>query len=630
MSEVFEVLIEKKGRGRGAFTISRPWAVRTIKLKEQNLEYYDVDKLKGNLSIKDAICRKLTPEEADSKPFPFEVDVGKEKLILNASCEEIRAKCLEVFSLASKSVNWSGEMKANANAEEAKKNLAALELEAKRLDAEQKQQQTAGVASVFQEQQANKALEDAATAEARQKEEQQKAAMQTLLNLGGKARMRAALAAGQQEIAKAAAASMLQSAWRGKVAKRTVAQKKAEKENLRRDGYARKIQSRYRARLAKRRVEQIKAEKLALKNKIVAVKIQCAWRVYYARKLIAQRKEFQLQSTFAKTIQRQRGIIRFQNKVRGFLARRRLVLLLNEVPAVVHVTVTACEGLSGNSADPGVIVAGLSLAVPRDDVAITKSRYSATDEVLKTAKITSIHRTENVSAKKTALVTAESKLDYVMITLVDRNSPGKDDGLGQAFIRVSDIRRIPKNADGSVDVTVPLKNNLVSIEDFNGKIMVRRAATGTVTVNVHIADPSYSMCGWLWKVSEKLLAGNAWKKRWFVLVEGKLLYFNSELALEASKHIVNCERVTAIAEETFKGRTATKISYSHDGSSNFWQLDFDEDVAADVKKMWQRKISRSTLLADPEIEALRAKFNIVKKGSKSSRKTGQKRGSLFE
>lgn len=172
MSDVFEVLIEKKGRGRGAFTISRPWAVRTIKLKEQNLEYYDVDKLKGNISIKDAICRKLTPDEADNKPFPFEVDVGKEKLILNASCEEIRTKCLDVFTLASKSINWSREMKANADAEEAQKNLAALELEAKKLEAERLQQTTAGAASVLQEQVANKALQDAAAAEARQKEEQ--------------------------------------------------------------------------------------------------------------------------------------------------------------------------------------------------------------------------------------------------------------------------------------------------------------------------------------------------------------------------------------------------------------------------------------------------------------------------
>ena len=55
-SNVFEVLLEKKGRGRGAFSLSRPWAVRTFKLHGQTLEYFDVDKIKGTIDISGSKC----------------------------------------------------------------------------------------------------------------------------------------------------------------------------------------------------------------------------------------------------------------------------------------------------------------------------------------------------------------------------------------------------------------------------------------------------------------------------------------------------------------------------------------------------------------------------------------------
>lgn len=185
----FEVLLEKKGRGRGAFTLSRPWAVRTFKLVGQTLEYYDVDKIKGTIDISGSTARRASPEESDNKPFPFEVDTGKEKLMLNASCEEIRTKCLEVFSLASKTADWdkkpvtpaaapapqknAGEaLAALAAAEENRAKLAKLEEEQKKLETERLKQQTAVAAKVMEEELANKKLREAKEAEARQHEEQ--------------------------------------------------------------------------------------------------------------------------------------------------------------------------------------------------------------------------------------------------------------------------------------------------------------------------------------------------------------------------------------------------------------------------------------------------------------------------
>jgi hypothetical protein len=101
---IFEVLLEKRSRGR--IMMSRSWAIRTIKLSKQLLSYYDVNDLKGSINIAGATIRSLTPAEADNKSFPFEIDTGTEKMMFNASCAETRNKCIEIFSLASKSETW--------------------------------------------------------------------------------------------------------------------------------------------------------------------------------------------------------------------------------------------------------------------------------------------------------------------------------------------------------------------------------------------------------------------------------------------------------------------------------------------------------------------------------------------
>lgn len=162
----------------------------------------------------------------------------------------------------------------------------------------------------------------------------------------------------------------------------------------------------------------------------------------------------------------------------------------------------------------------------------------------------------------------------------------------------------------------------LAVTDVGGAaVTVRRALTGTITVTVSIADPRYSTCGWLWKVSESLLS-NAWKKRWFVLADGQLTYFNSEFALEQPKHTIIGSQITAIDEEQYKGKNATKISYTWENTDTFWQLDFDEEAPAALKAIWLRRLYRvATNIIDPAMMDLRNKFNISKSSSKAADST---------
>lgn len=423
--------------------------------------------------------------------------------------------------------------------------------------------------------------------------------------MGAKARFFAALKQGNKKVAREAAAVMLQGAWRSKVARRRMVLKKQEKEQKLRSGYARKIQSRYRARLARKKVEAIKKEKLLIKQKLCVLKVQCAWRIYVARKKFKAKQESKLHAEYNKSVSKQRGIIKVQNAVRSFIATRNVAKMKVAHPSVVFATVTKTEGLNVSDAahaDPVVIVSGMTLSLPADHPALHKPNVKIMEDIIKThGKITSIYRVDSVSQKKPALATSLNKMDYIAITLIDKNS--KDDFLGQSLIRLTDLYPLLKNGARSVDVTVPLASHLlVPLIDANkdSLVTVRKAATGKVTVTVTFPDPAYSMCGWLWKVSESLLT-NAWKKRWFVMVDGQLQYFNTDLMLDQPKNVVITKTISSIKEEAHKGRNATKVSFQVNGVDSFWMLDFDESAPKFIKNMWLRKFYRNSLLEDPTL-----------------------------
>jgi hypothetical protein len=173
--------------------------------------------------------------------------------------------------------------------------------------------------------------------------------------------------------------------------------------------------------------------------------------------------------------------------------------------------------------------------------------------------------------------------------------------------------------DVAVEVTIPIHSHmLLPIVDSNkdSLVTVRKAGSGSVTVSVVLADPAFSTCGWLWKVSESLLS-NAWKKRWFVLVHGELQYYNSEWNLELRKNAIVGSTITSIKEEPHKGRQATKVSFK--GKDSFWLLDFDENQPKVFKRLWLRRLHRSaTALDDPEMEAIRKKFGELKSAGHDS------------
>lgn len=117
-----------------------------------------------------------------------------------------------------------------------------------------------------------------------------------------------------------------------------------------------------------------------------------------------------------------------------------------------------------------------------------------------------------------------------------------------------------------------------------------------------------------------MLSGGAWKKRWFILVGGQLIYADSDVGLEHTKNIVLLNEVTTITSTTHKGRNCLKIAYRHENLDSFWMVDWDVNEAPEVKRMWLRKLHANcpaliqTELIDPVREKLCSKNISIKSG----------------
>lgn len=437
------------------------------------------------------------------------------------------------------------------------------------------------------------------------------------------------------DIARPAAATMLQGAWRAKIAGRQAKAKKAEKKRKLEDGYCRKIQSRYRCRLARRKVEKIKAEKRAIKLRLCAMKVQSRWRIFMARKLFKKKQESKMKLSYSQSINRTRGIIKLQNTVRAFVAWRRISKMIVAHPSVALASIVRAENLTcAEGAELSAIISGMVLDVALDHPMLHRPQMPVPEEMIKTAHyVTSNYKIDNLRVKgsndfnpEQALATSPRRMDFVVVTLVDKSSTSKDEFLGQAVLRVSDLRKsIPKGSN-TTQVTVDLNGRLlVNLIDGNGTNLttVRKAGGGSVTLNITLPDQNYSYCGWMYKVSESMLS-SAWKHRWFVLINGELQYYNSEYNLESAKNVIVGKDVTALKEEVYKGRPCIKVVFTVDGKESFWQLDYDDNATTAVKNQWMRRIYRNCpALVDPTMQTLAKKLGVTRIASTKDVSAGE-------
>lgn len=114
-----------------------------------------------------------------------------------------------------------------------------------------------------------------------------------------------------------------------------------------------------------------------------------------------------------------------------------------------------------------------------------------------------------------------------------------------------------------------------------------------------------SMCGWMYKASAAMMSKGALKKRWVVLSDYRLSYYDSPTALHEHKGDINCAEVVSIVVETNKkDGEVWRINYGKGGKEN-WVVKVDDEAPRYIKNMWMRKLIRSCpQVEDKELAAI--------------------------
>jgi hypothetical protein len=187
--------------------------------------------------------------------------------------------------------------------------------------------------------------------------------------------------------------------------------------------------------------------------------------------------------------------------------------------------------------------------------------------------------------------------DTLILTMFDRDLVKSDDFMGQNVVALKEssaaLRRGEK-IDLSLDIgsfSAPLKGVTGEAISVNGS---ETPGKGKLLLSLRMPPLAYTMCGWMYRLSHAMMS-QSWKKRYFVLTDKKLYYFDSAAELNVVKGMIQCNTVTAIKSEKTKGVDYFSISYGT--GKDKWDVRFVEEDGRDVVDMWKRKMSRSCHVA---------------------------------
>lgn len=99
----------------------------------------------------------------------------------------------------------------------------------------------------------------------------------------------------------------------------------------------------------------------------------------------------------------------------------------------------------------------------------------------------------------------------------------------------------------------PLNSYEFTVSDGNGKPVIApgtstMAGKGTISFTIRVPSLAYNMCGYVYKNSSGFMSGGALKKRWMILVDFKLRYYESQFTLDEIKGEINCSDITSLVE----------------------------------------------------------------------------------
>lgn len=280
-----------------------------------------------------------------------------------------------------------------------------------------------------------------------------------------------------------------------------------------------------------------------------------------------------------------RRILRIFLKFRGKLIQRKRIVELSSSPHTVLVYLKNAgdinhPGVTG-VADPYVLVTG------------NTSSFG-------TQHTTSLYKTGYKNAPGNRAVWNEQAMvchvtgnDSVVLTLVnhDHHMITGHDFLGQVVIPLSAYPRL--FARRELNVSLPIGNFVNPIFDCMGKpIKLNKTGTagkGMITFSIRLSPPGLSHSGWIMKKAGGLGAGG-FKRRFMVLVDGALMYFDDNGSLDSPRHLLTPVEIEAVGVGVEKGVQVVTITTPDPRDS--WTLQWVEGESTENKEKWMSKLTR--------------------------------------
>jgi hypothetical protein len=149
---------------------------------------------------------------------------------------------------------------------------------------------------------------------------------------------------------------------------------------------------------------------------------------------------------------------------------------------------------------------------------------------------------------------------------------------------------------------IPIGSFEIPVTDGAGKLMVGPASEvptgkGFITFSLRLPSMPYTMCGWAYKMSGSLFS-SSFKRRWVMLVDYELSYYEDQFTLKDCKGKLSCAEIQSITPDDVKGVKCLKLT----AGKEIWQIYWDPQEPVEIQRMWNRKLIRSCpRIADPEL-----------------------------
>jgi len=199
--------------------------------------------------------------------------------------------------------------------------------------------------------------------------------------------------------------------------------------------------------------------------------------------------------------------------------------------------------------------------------------------------------------------------DYIVFNVYDRDSFGGDKFLGQAEICLLDYPQLFRGVHGGAQrgcvVDLPdleLRPCATAIHDGKGAIITGTdviptgskspKSRGHLKVTLKLPVTSRSVCGWMYKYSSSAVIGmpRSFKRRWMVLTDESLQYYDNLYSLDDPRYTVACKDVSLI-ENTSDESTGILESMTVAFGRDSWQLKFVEEDDQFKREKWLNRIT---------------------------------------